>query len=228
MFFNNSGSFQGHLFLTIGLWPPMNEQAHRNSVVLSLWSWLHHHSFPSSVLCLVTSHVFATPWAVAPRLLYPWGFSRQEYWSGLPYLPPGDLPNPETEPRSHALKADSLPSEPPGKSFLSSLVHQFQNICHICPLLLLFSHSVVTVWLCNPMDLQHGRLPQSFTASRGLLTLLCIESVMLSNHLVLCHPLLSLPSIFPSIRVFWSELALCIRWPKFWSFSFGISPSNEY
>ena len=55
-----------------------------------------------------------------------------------------------------------------------------------------------------------------------------IESEMPSSHLILCHPLLLPPSIFPSIRVFSSELALCIRWPKYWSFSFSISPSNEY
>ena len=55
-----------------------------------------------------------------------------------------------------------------------------------------------------------------------------IDSVMLSNHLILCHPLLLLPSIFPSIRVFSNELALHIRWPKYWSFSFSISLSNEY
>ena len=55
-----------------------------------------------------------------------------------------------------------------------------------------------------------------------------IESVMPSNHLILCHPLLLLPSVFPSIRVFLNDSALCIRWPKYWSFSFNISPSNEY
>ena len=55
-----------------------------------------------------------------------------------------------------------------------------------------------------------------------------IESVMPSNHLILCHPLLLLPSIFPSIRVFSNESVLCIKWPKYWSFSFSISPSNEY
>ena len=60
----------------------------------------------------------------------------------------------------------------------------------------------------------------------SLLKLMSIESVMSSNHLIICHPLLVLPSIFPSIRVFSNELALCIRWPKYWSFS--ISPSNEY
>ena len=68
----------------------------------------------------------------------------------------------------------------------------------------------------------------SITNSRSLLKLLSIESVMPSNHLILYCPLLLLPSIFPSIRVFPNESALCIRWPKYWSFSFSISPSNEY
>ena len=67
----------------------------------------------------------------------------------------------------------------------------------------------------------------SFTISRSLLKLMSIELVMSSNHLILCHPLLLLPSIFPSIRVFSNELALRIRWPKYWSFSFSTSPSNE-
>ena len=68
----------------------------------------------------------------------------------------------------------------------------------------------------------------SFTISQSLLKLLSIESVIPSNHLILCRPLLLLSSIFPNIRVFSNELALCIRWPKFWSFSFNISPSNEH
>ena len=68
----------------------------------------------------------------------------------------------------------------------------------------------------------------SITNSRSLLKLMSIESVMPSNHLILCHPLLLLPSTFPSIRVFSNELALCIRWPKYWSFSFNISPSSEH
>ena len=68
----------------------------------------------------------------------------------------------------------------------------------------------------------------SFTISWNLLKLMSIELVMPCNHLVLCHPLLLLPSIFPSIRVFSNESALCIRWPKYWSFSFSISPSNEW
>ena len=68
----------------------------------------------------------------------------------------------------------------------------------------------------------------SITNSRSLLKLMSIESVMPSNHLILCHPLLLLPSIFPSIRVFSNESVLPIRWPKYWSFSFNISPSNEH
>ena len=68
----------------------------------------------------------------------------------------------------------------------------------------------------------------SITNFRSLLKPMSIESVMPSNHLILCHPLLLLPSIFPSIRVFSTELALCIRWPKYWSFSFNISPSSEH
>ena len=68
----------------------------------------------------------------------------------------------------------------------------------------------------------------SFTISWSLLRFMSIESVMPSNHLILCHPLLFLPSIFPSIRVFSSESALHIRWPKYGNFSFSVSPSNEY
>ena len=68
----------------------------------------------------------------------------------------------------------------------------------------------------------------SITNSRSLLRLVATELVMPSSHLILCHPLLLLPSIFPSIRVFSNESFLCIRWPKYWSFSFSISPFNEY
>ena len=64
--------------------------------------------------------------------------------------------------------------------------------------------------------------------SRSLLKFMSIESVMLSSHLILCHPLLLQPSIFPSIMVFSNESVLCIRWPKYWNFSFSISPSKEY
>ena len=89
-----------------------------------------------------------------------------------------------------------------------------------------FSHSVC-LNLCDPMDCSmpghpvHHQLP-------SLLKLMSIESVMPPNHLILCRPLLLLPSIFPSIRFFSNESALHIRWPKYWSFSISISFSNEY
>ena len=89
-----------------------------------------------------------------------------------------------------------------------------------------FSRSFVSDSL-RPHGLQHGSAV-SFTISQSLLKLMSIESVMPSNHLILCHPLLFLTSIFPNIRVFSKESVLCIRWPNFWSFSFSISPSNEY
>ena len=79
----------------------------------------------------------------------------------------------------------------------------------------------------RPHELQHARLPCPSSPPR-LLKLISIESVMPSNHLILCHPLLLMSSIFPSIRVFSNELACCLRWPKYWNFSFSISPSNEY
>ena len=82
----------------------------------------------------------------------------------------------------------------------------------------------------DPMPLhrlQHARLPCP-SPSWSLLKLMSIDLVMPSNHLILCHPLLLLPSIFPSIRVFSSKLVLHIRWPKYWSFRFSFSPSNEY
>ena len=86
-----------------------------------------------------------------------------------------------------------------------------------------FSHSVVSdfLWLHGP---QHTRPPCLSPAPK----LMSIELVMPSNHLILCHPLLLPPSIFPSIRVFSNESVLHIRWPKYWSFSFNISPSSEH
>ena len=90
--------------------------------------------------------------------------------------------------------------------------HQFSSVTQLC-------RFFATPWTA-------ARL--SITNSWSLLKLMCIESVMPSNHLILCHPLLCLPSIFPSIRVFSNESVLCIRWPEYWSFSFSIGPSNEY
>ena len=87
------------------------------------------------------------------------------------------------------------------------------------------SHSVVSKSLW-PQRLQHARLPCQSPTARAC-SLMSIYLVMPSSHLILCHPLFLLPSIFPSNRVFSSEPVLCIRWPKYWNFSFSISPSNE-
>ena len=92
--------------------------------------------------------------------------------------------------------------------------HQFSSLSH--------------VWLfATPWTVAH-QASLSFTNSRSLLKRMSIESVMPSNHLILCCPLLLLPSIFPGIRVFSNGSVLHCRWPKYWSFSFSISPSNEY
>ena len=93
-------------------------------------------------------------------------------------------------------------------------------------LLLLFSRSVIRP-SATPWTAAH-QSPLSFTISQTLLKLMSTESMMPSNHLILCRPLLLLPSVFPSISVFSNESALHIRWPKYWSFSFSISSSNEY
>ena len=95
------------------------------------------------------------------------------------------------------------------------MVDQFSSVPQSCPT------------LCNPMDHSTpGSL--SITNPQSLLKLMSIKSVTPSNHLILCHPLLLPPSIFFIIRVFSKESVLHIRWPKYWSFSFSISPSNEY
>ena len=91
--------------------------------------------------------------------------------------------------------------------------------------------SVQSFTVCNslwPHGPQHARPPCPSPTPRVLLKLMSTESVMPSNHLILCHLLLFLSSIFPSTRVFSDESVLPIRWPKYWSFSFSISPSNEY
>ena len=90
-----------------------------------------------------------------------------------------------------------------------------------------FSHSVVSDSL-RPHGLYHTRVPCPSPTPGACSNLTSIESVIPSNHLIFCHPCLLLPSIFPSIRVFFSESVLHIRWPKYWSFSFSSSPSNEY
>ena len=95
-------------------------------------------------------------------------------------------------------------------------------------LLLLFSQSLSCVWLFATPWTAACQSSLSFTISPSLLKLRSVQLMMPSNRLILCHPLLLLPSIFPSIRVFSSESALRLRWPKYWSFGFSISPSHDY
>ena len=99
----------------------------------------------------------------------------------------------------------------------------YLNIVHLSSVQ--FSRSVVSYYV-TPWTVA-GQTSLSITNSWSLLKLMSIQSVMLANHLILCCPLPLLPSIFPSIRFFSSESVLCIRWPKYWSFSFSISPSNS-
>ena len=88
--------------------------------------------------------------------------------------------------------------------------------------------SLSHVWLFVTPWTVALQAPLSSTISRSLFKLMSIESMMLSNYLILCHPLHLLPSIFPSISIFSNQWALCIRWPTYWNFSFSYSPSNEY
>ena len=100
-------------------------------------------------------------------------------------------------------------------TLLNSLI-QFSSVAHLCPT------------LCDPMDCSKPGLPVHHHLPELTLKLITIELVMPFNHLILCHPLLFLPSIFPSIRVISNESVHHIRWPKYWSFSFTISFSNEH
>ena len=132
-------------------------------------------------------------------------FSRQEYWSGLPFPSPGDLPDPGIKPRSSIFQADSLPFEPPGKLPHNS-IYSIQLVAQSC------------LTLCDPMTaICYASL--SITNSRSLVELMFVELVMPFSHLILCQPLLLLPSIYPSIKVFSNVSAPCIRWPKYRSFS---------
>ena len=100
------------------------------------------------------------------------------------------------------------------KEILKMSFFQFSSFAQSCPT------------LCDPMHCSYPRLP--CPSPWNLLKLLYIKAMTQSNYFILCHPLLLLLSIFPNIRVFPKESVLCIRWPKYWSFSFSISPSNEH
>ena len=152
-------------------------------------------------------------------------YSRETKSSSPGSRPPGAVqpyssPSSGSQMREGTMKCGSLPSAMPVLSVLPlSTIHQM---------------SVAVVQLLSRVQLFETpwtaarQAPLSFTTSQSLLKLMPTESVMPSDHLILCCPLLLLPSIFPNIRVFSNESALCIRWPKYWSFSFSISLSNEY
>ena len=131
--------------------------------------------------------------------------------------------SPHPEPLSH-LPRHPIPLGCPRAPALSALRYasnlhwssMLSSVAQLCPTL-----------RC-PMDCSMPGFPVSVTNSQSLLKHMSIESRMPSSHLILCHPLLLLPSIFSSIRVFSNESVLHIRWPKYWGFSFSISPSNEY
>ena len=140
--------------------------------------------------------------------------SRHEYWSGLPFPPPGNLSEPGFKPASLSSPAFADMFFTISATWEAPTV-QFCSVAQSC------------LTLCDPWT----AAPQAFlsiTNSWSLLKLMSTESVMPSNHLILCCPLRLLPSIFPSIRVFSNKSILCIRWSKYWSFSFSISPYNEY
>ena len=144
------------------------------------------------------------------------GFSKQEYWSGLPCSPPGNLPNPGIEPPS------LMPLASASRFFTTSATWKAHSTSLSSVQLLSHVRLFVTPWtsVCQAS--------LSITNSQSLPKLMSIESEMPSNHPILCHPLLLPPSIFPIIGAFSNESVLCIRWPKYWSFSFNISPSNEH
>ena len=162
------------------------------------------------------------------------GFSRQEHWSGLPCPSPEDHPDPGIQPMSlvsPALAGGFFTTAPPGKPPLPGFQAPQQLVVKRHRHLHLLVSSVQSL-SCVPLSVTPWTAARqaslSITNSRSLSKLMSIESVMPSSHLIICHPLLLPPSIFPSIWVFSYESVLHIRLPKYWSFSFSISPSNEY
>ena len=182
--------------------PPWTSEIVSYSPQWGLWSeesCLQPHIVPLLKWKTFSSvQLFATPWTIQPI-----EFSRPEYWSGWPFPSLGDLPNTGIKPSSPASQVESLLT-------FSSVQSRSQVQLFVTP------------WIAA------CQASLSITNSRSSLRLMSMESVMPFSHLILCHPLLLLPSIFPSVRVFSNESVLHIRWPKYWSFSFSINPSNEF
>ena len=159
--------------------------------------------------------IFVTPWTVALQAPLSMGFPGREYCSRLLFLTPGDLPDPQFRPtslESPALTGGFFTTVPPRKL----MYVQFSS-----------DHSLSRVRLFATPWIAARKASLSITNSRSSLRLMSIELVMPSGHLILCRPLLLLPPIPPSIRVFSNNSTLHMRWPKYWTFSFSIIPSKE-
>ena len=157
-----------------------------------------HHNLPVCVCALACPALF-DPMDCSPPAPLSMASPRQEYWSGLPVPPPRDLPSPgikPTSPEPPALAGGFFTTEPPGKPI-------FYNCC-CC------SVAQSCLNLCNPMECSTPGLPVPPT-SGSLPKFMSTASVMPSSHLILCHPPLLLPSIFPSIKDFSKESSVCIR-----------------
>ena len=162
------------------------------------------------------------------------GFSRQEYWGELPFPSPGNLPSPGIQPAvehvSSVWQADSSPLSHQGSPVYVWLIHLViqQKLTEHCKAnIIVVIQSLSCVQLFSTPWTAACQASLSINNSQSLLKLMSIDFMIPPNHLNICHPLLLLPSIFPRIGFFFSELALCIRWPKGWSFSFSISPSKS-
>ena len=154
--------------------------------------------------------LIGTPWSVARQAPLSMGF----FWTGLRFPSPTDLPDPGIKPVSPALAGGFFTPEPLGKPKGFFQFSSVQSLSHV--------QFFVTPWTAA------YQASLSITNSWGPPKPMSVESVMPSNHLILCCPLLLLPSILPSIRVFSDQSAFHIRWPKYWSFTLNISPSNEH
>ena len=183
------------------------------------WKWSQYNKLkmPSRCCCLSLSHVQLCGLHAAHQVPLSMGFTRQEYWSGLPFFSLGDISIPGIKPISPALVGRFFITVLPGKPH--QWVYVVQLICHVWLFVTPLTAAYLTIsW--SQMSLTILSLPISWSLPKFI----SIELVMSSNRLILYLPLLHLPLIFPSIRVFSNESALHIRLPKCWSFSFSISP----
>ena len=155
---------------------------------------------------------FVTPWIVAPQLLCPWKFPGKNTGVGCSFLLQGVFLTQESNPCLLHWQVDSLSLHDWGSSLYSLI--SVQSLSHV--------QLFVTPWTTA------NQAALSITKSFSLPKPMSIDLVMSSNYLILCHPLLLLPSIYPSIKVFSNESAFYIRWPEYWRSSCSISPSSEY